>query len=175
MQLQYIKPLISKFTLYSFRGYGQPKLTKPIKLKGIKQFFSIEYIVNKCRCPVYITENDVWVKHRDYFSNTYIPNMDELGKPLSYFAEKFKSNKKVKKFIYSDTWGAMVLRNEAWICLEGIMVDINSNTFLLNIRDSIVEQQELMHGFGRYELCCSDMERFWEKLVVKLKNYSCNM
>ena len=94
MQLQYIKPLISKFTLYSFRGYGQPKLTKPIKLKGIKQFFSIEYIVNKCRCPVYITENDVWVKHRDYFSNTYIPNMDELGKPLSYFAEKFKSNKK---------------------------------------------------------------------------------
>lgn len=36
-----------QFKVYSLRKYGQPKLPKPIELKGIKQLLSVDYIINE--------------------------------------------------------------------------------------------------------------------------------
>lgn len=57
-----------KFEVVSFRKYGEPKLTKPKELKGIKQFDSVDYIPKKCKCQIFIKDNDVFIKHNDYFS-----------------------------------------------------------------------------------------------------------
>jgi len=158
-----------KFSIYSFRKYGQPKLKKPKELSGIEQEFSIDYIPQKCRCPVFIKEDNVWIKHRDYFSEVYKPIMEELGKPLNYYAEKFLGKDRPKKFIYENAWGAVVLRNEAWIVIEGLMKEIKTRRFQLDIVREIREQQERLHGFEECELVSTDMERFWEKLVEVLK------
>jgi len=158
-----------KFRIHSLKKYGQPKLEKPKELSAIKQAFSIDYIPRKCSCQVFTKGEDVWIKHKDYFSETYEPTMEELGMPLNYYAEKFLGKDRPKKFAYEDAWGAVVLRNEAWIVIEGLMKEIKSGRFQLDIVREIREQQERLHGFEKYELVSTDMERFWEKLVYTLK------
>jgi len=49
------------------------------------------------------------------------------------------------------------------------MKEIKSGRFQLDIVREIREQQERLHGFEKYELVSTDMERFWEKLVYTLK------
>lgn len=102
----------------SYRFYGQPKLAKPAELKGIKQSFSADFLSKKCSCPCFIKDNDLWIKHRDFFSASHIPSdKRDIGTPLTYRAEKyFGLNLTSKdKFVYKDCWGDIVLRNEAWI------------------------------------------------------------
>ncbi len=158
--------------LHFIRFYGEPKIKKPKELKNIKHAFSIDYIPQKCRCGVFIKGDDVWVKHGDYFSDTMKLPADELGKPLGFLVEKYCNTTKSNKFAYPDAWGSIVLRNEAWICLKNLMVDIKSDIFALKIINSICRQQEVACGFNKYELCCTPMERFWEKVVYKLKDKS---
>lgn len=157
-----------KFKIHSFRKLGEPKLKKPKELQGIKQIFSLEYIPKKCRCQIFVKNNDVWVKHRDYFSCEGEPEPHEIGMPLNYFAEKYMGKNRPRKFIYEDAWGSVVLRNEAWITIKDLLTDIKSNTFQLDIIREIRRQQEQYHGFEEYSLCSTDMERFWEKLVNEL-------
>lgn len=162
-----------RYKIHSFRRYGEPKLKKPKILSGIQQAFSVDYIPGKCRCQVFIKGEDVWIKHKDYFSETYEPTMEELGMPLNYYAEKFLGKDRPKKFAYEDAWGAVVLRNEAWIVIEGLMKEIKSGRFQLDIVREIREQQERLHEFEKYELVSTEMERFWERLVAELcKTYS---
>ena len=102
----------------SYRFYGQPKLAKPAELKGIKQSFSADYIPKKCSCPCFVNGDDLWIKHRDFFSTSHRPSdPKDSGTPLIYRAKKYfnmdLSSK--EKFIYADCWGGIVLRNEAWI------------------------------------------------------------
>lgn len=160
--------IITKFS-HSIRFYGESKLKKPKELKNIKQLFSVGYISKKCTCGVFVKDNDVWVKHRDYFSDTMKLPTGDMGQPLSYMANKYCNVVKSKKFVYSDAWGSIVLRNEAWICLKNLMVDINSGVFELDIISGICRQQEEICGFEEYELCCTPMERFWEKVVHQIK------
>ena len=157
-----------KFKIHSFRKFGEPKLKKPKELQGIKQIFSLEYIPKKCRCQIFVKNNDVWVKHRDYFSCEDEPEPHEIGMPLNYFAEKYMGENRPRKFIYEDAWGSVVLRNEAWITIKDLLTDIKSNTFQLDIIREIRRQQEQYHGLEEYSLCSTDMERFWEKLVNEL-------
>lgn len=164
------QPINIKYNLYSHRFYGEPKLAKPKELKGIKQILSIEYIPKKCRCQVFILDNDVWIKHGDYFSETISPEPHELGMPLDYFAEKHLGKSRPKKFIYGDAWGSVVARNEAWIKIDNLVNEVNSDKFVLDIINEITRKQERYHDFEEYELSCSYMERFWENLVKELKN-----
>lgn len=160
-----------KFEVYSHRFYDEPKLLKPKELKGIKQAFSVDYIPNKCRCQCFIKDNDVWVKHRDYFSEVQKPEPHELGMPLNYFAEKYMGKNRPKKFIYDDAWGSVVLRDEAWLILYNLISEIQSGRFELDIINDIREQQEQYHGFEKYELVSTDMERFWEGVVKESKKH----
>ena len=92
----------------SYRFYGQPKLAKPSELKGIKQSFSADYIPKKCSCPCFANGDDLWIKHRDFFSASHRPSdPKDNGTPLIYRAKKYfnmdLSSK--EKFIYADCWG----------------------------------------------------------------------
>lgn len=95
--------------------------------------------------------------------------MEDLGKPLGYLVEKYMDKKRTERFVYSDAWGAIVLRQEAWIKIGGLVDDVKSGRFILGIRDEIRSQQEKYHRFDEFDLCCTDMERFWEGLVFKIK------
>lgn len=157
-----------KFKIHSYRFDGEPKLSKPKELRGIKQVSSIDFIRNKCRCQVFLKDDDVWIKHKDYFSEAQEPEPHELGMPLNYYAEKYMGKSRPKKFYYQDAWGEIVLRNEAWIVLEDLMDDVKSNKFQLDIVKDIREQQENYHNFEGYSLVSTVMERFWEELVRNL-------
>lgn len=156
------------FSIHSARVYGQPKLTKPKELKGVKQILSVDYIPRKCRCPVFIKDDDVWVKHNDYFSQVMRTATDDIGTPMVYRAKKYLRQERKKKFIYDDNWASIVLRNEAWLRIENLHKQIKEGKFQLDIVRDIREQQEKAHGFDECELCCTDMERFWERLVMEL-------
>lgn len=160
-----------KLEIYSHRFYDEPKLSKPKELKGIKQAFSVDYILKKCRCQCFIKGNDLWIKHRDYFSEVQQPEPHELGMPLNYFAEKYMGKNRPKKFVYDDAWGSVVLRNESWICLHNLIPEIQSGRFQLDIINDIREQQEKYHDFEKYELVSTDMERFWENIVKETKKH----
>ena len=38
--------------------------------------------------------------------------------PLSYYANKYFGKNRKEKFCYPDTWGSIILRNEAWLCIK---------------------------------------------------------
>lgn len=154
----------------SFKQYGGAKLKKPEKLRGIKQEFSI-YYGRKSKCQVFIKDNDVWVKHGDYFSPMLQVDDEYMGMPLSEICKIYLGKDRRKKFVYNDAWGAIVLRNEAWIKLEGLMLDIKKKVFPLDIVADILRQQEEYHGMTELSLCCTEMERFWESVINRI--YKC--
>lgn len=160
-----------KFHLYSFRKYGQPKLSKPIELKGIKQSFSVDYIPRKCKCQIFVNGNDVWIKHGDYFSPSMNTLPEESGAPLDYLANKYAGKNKGKKFIYGDAWGSIVLRQEAWIQLKSLVYWIERDMFDLDILSNLLREQEKLHGWQEYELSPSNMERFIESVILQTKKH----
>lgn len=123
------KELIDKFfgkelycEIYSYRLWGQPKLKKPDELKGISQSFTVDYIANKCKCQCFVKDNDLWIKHRDFFSSLHKPDAEDCGTPLNHRLKKYFGENKsyLDRFVYSDTWGSIVLRNEAWIVFRNL-------------------------------------------------------
>ena len=156
------------FQIYSMRFYGQPKLSKPKELRGIKQAFSVDYVPGKCKCQVFVKGNDVWVKHRDYFSNPMPILAEDLGTPLAYRAKKYLNKNMSSKFIYDDSWGSIVLRNEAWLVVKNLYRQVIEGRFPLDILKDIREGQERSHGFKLGDLMCTDMERMWERVISEL-------
>lgn len=108
--------------IYSYRLYGEPKLVKPVELKGIKSSFIVDFIPNKCKCHCFVKDNDLWIKHRDFFSKSHRPALKDIGTPLTYRLQKYFNCDKnyLDKFMYPDSWGSIVLRNEAWIVFHNI-------------------------------------------------------
>lgn len=156
----------------SFRSYGQPKLNKPSEIKGIKQSFFVDFISNKCKCQCYIKDNDLWIKHRDFFSQKHRPNLKDIGTPITFRLQKyFGMNKKyLDKFVYPDSWGSIVLRNEAWIVFRNIKQVIErSNSIPLSATMDTFLKSEFLVKHGITELSI-DWEIFFEKLCVSYKN-----
>lgn len=152
-----------KFDVYDIRYYGNPKLSKPSELRGVKPSFTVDYIEGKCKCQAFIKGNDVWLKHRDYFSQS-IRNKEDLGAPLDVMVGKYTDKTKKKKFIYGDAWGDIVLRNEAWIVLKNVVNRIGRD-LELDALSMIIDGQERYHDMKQGELLCSDMERMWESVI----------
>lgn len=89
-----------EYIVYSHRYYGQPKLSKPKELKGIKQLCIADFIPNKCKTPIFVKDNDIWIKHSDYFSSEWRPPEGEnTGMPISYYMKKY-FNKERKENLY---------------------------------------------------------------------------
>lgn len=157
-----------KFKHY-VRYYGEPKLKKPKELSGIKQEYSVDYIPKKCKCGVFIEGKNLWIRHKDYFSGSIKYEPVDAGAPLGVLAKKYLDKDKKNKFIYGDAWGEIVARNEAWICLEGFMLDVKSK-HPLDVLSDILRQHEKACNFNEYELECTDMSRMYEKIIMKYWN-----
>ena len=54
-----------EYIILQRRYYGQPKLTKPKELKGIKSIGKATFIPKHCEPQVYVKNNDVYIKHTD--------------------------------------------------------------------------------------------------------------
>lgn len=156
-----------QFILISFRNYDEPKLPKPKELKGIKQDYTIEF-AEKSKCGIFILDKDVYIKHNDYFSPSLKGGYDFDTMPLSSKLNKLGISKKGKKFIYADDWGDIVLKQEAWIMLKGIITDIEKNIHPVCIRHEILRQQEKVHSMERYDLEVGEWERFYSAIIRKL-------
>ena len=87
-------------------------IQKPKELKGIKQCGSAKLL--KCKNPVFILGDDLYLQCNDYFSPTLFTK-EEVGTPLSYRAKKYCSKGIPEKFIYADNFGEIVLRRKAWL------------------------------------------------------------
>lgn len=135
----------SKIIIYSERKYGEPKLPKPKELKNIKQSFSVDWIVNKCRCQCFVYGKDLWIKHRD-FNSTEIYGVE---------------NKNKGKFIYKDNFGCVVLRGEAWLLIKDFVLDMENKIFETYLFYNLAEQATCKIGVGIWE-------RFFESVI---KNY----
>lgn len=170
--------------IYSFRKYGQPKLEKPSELKGLKQIGSANF--NKhCKCPIFVLNDDVWIKHRDFFSETFEPtDSNDIGADLSTICKKYFNQEKkcVKDFVYSDTWGDVVLRNEAWLILKnGIkyqeLLRERPMTHICYVESFAFDYAKALERVLKFEplsLMCSDTERMFEAVERILKEYNEN-
>ena len=160
-----------KYIIYSRRYYGEPKLSKPKELKGIKPIGKATYIPKHCEPQVFVKENDVYIKHTDYFSYTWQPPEGErVDMPLSYYMNKYFNTNRKNKFVYSDCWGSIILRNEAWILLKNIIPLIQTENINIAARE-ILKMQKDKYSFintsNEYE-----WERFWENACKCVKeNY----
>ena len=172
------------FTVHSSRKHGEPKLSKPEQLQGIQQTFSEEYLPKKCTFPVFILEDkdQIWIKARDWFSPMFVPpDLNDIGKSQRHILEKYFPNQKLprgKGFVYSDNYASVVLRCEAWICFDGVFKDADRYNqrplFSSNIPTQIWILQKMLEsiekklGFPEFELTCSNLERFFERVINRL-------
>ena len=141
------------------------------ELSKIKQSFSVDFIPKKCACACFINDNDLWIKHRDYFSSSY-RKPEDVGMPLSYKLKKYSIAQKKEKFIYSDNWGSIVLRNESWLCFKNIMPIIlrNKNAHKVML-DLMIQNDENMSKNNDYYEMLMEWERFFEKVTDECRNY----
>lgn len=176
-ELMSCKDFLNKYTCkiefeeYSKRKYGEPKLSKPAELKNIPQFSTISYIYKKCTCPIFIKENDVWIKHNDYFSDTFNPPTADIGKPTSYILKKYFNTNLKEKFVYSDNWGSVVLRSEAWLCLRNLFAKtklFDETSVLFDIENAVNNFYKKQYGIDNVLDGVNTMSKFYENLVHTL-------
>lgn len=166
---EYIKTKNMNYKIYSFRKYGQPKLAKPKELKGVKQCFSVDYIPKKCKCQCFIKDDDLYIKHKDYFSESLKDSKEDFGNPLEYMIKKYEINsKKNSGFVYNDCWGDIVLRNEAWIVLENVIPQIKLKHEQVLTRDLIQKFADCKHHRMRWTDVDVTWNLFWENIVKEL-------
>lgn len=161
--------------IVSYRIYGQPKLQKPSELKGVKQAFSVDFIPKKCQCQCFVKGNDLWIKHRDFFSPIHKPSdPKDYGTPLTYRLEKYFNTDKsyLDKFMYSDCWGGIVLRNEAWIVFRNVKQCFKRNKSyqLKTTLEKSFLNTALLKKSGIYNLN-SDWDRFMEQVCFEFGKF----
>lgn len=98
--------------IISQRHYGEPKLKKPKELKGITQIGNVPF-GPKCKCPVYLTNKQIYLKHRDFFS----PSISMPHAKYAGIIDKWN-----QKFMYNDNFGSAVLRCEAWLRIPKLLI-----------------------------------------------------
>lgn len=164
------KPL--EYQIISHRYFGEAKLPKPKQLKNIKSIGKVTFIDNHCNPQVFIKDNDVYIKHTDYFSSNWRPpEKERIDMPLSYYLKKYFDQGRNEKFVYADGWGSIVLRNEAWICLKNY-VDYIATEDEIAVVEKIIEQQKNdAYTNGGLDVIAEQLfwERFWEQVYKLVK------
>jgi hypothetical protein len=162
------KPVV--FVVHSQRVYGQPKLKKPKELGGVRQTYSAAFN-HKCKCQCYVLGNDLWIKHRDWFSETWQPPEGErIDMTMGYYMRKYFNRDIPNKFIYDDTWGDIVLRNEAWLRIENVISVMRSESVITS-RAVVLQAMASALGLNYYDLCASHWERFIEGTVSQFQKH----
>lgn len=153
------------------RFYGQPKMQKPTELKGIKQAFSADFIPKKCACQCFLKDGDLWIKHRDFFSASHKPDPEDISTPLSYRYKKYFGGRKNESFIYPDTWGDIVLRNEAWIVFRGFenCVKRDRHPPVTSMVKAFLQSKEMRRNY--ITEVSNEWERFFENICKEYVKY----
>ena len=167
--LFFVAPLTCEIPIYRF--YGKPKMSKPSELKNVKQAFSAEW--NKqCKCQCFVKDNDLWIKHGDFFSASHKPSPEDMGTPTIYRLKKyFGSTRSLKSFGYPDCWSEIILRNEAWIVFRNILPTIYKDQHPpIRSMVRVFLQSETMRNLKIYSLSNNEeWERFFEKVYKAYK------
>lgn len=145
------------FEILAERAWGQPKLNKLNELKLIKQVGSIPF-GEKCKCPVFIVNHMVYIKHRDWFS-PYIPIPEAVTRGII--------DEKKKKFVYNDNFGSVVLRNEAWIKIYWV----DFNIFEPELVNLLIRSTEKAVGLEEFDLENHCWVNFYEELIKLVKRF----
>lgn len=131
------------------RSFLEPRLTKPEQLKGLSPIGTIKF--SRASCQVFELGNTTYIKHRDWFSRSIsIPEAVKAG-----LIDKIK-----KKFIYNDNFGSIVLRNEAWLAIQGDLTG-----FKPSVACELVRETERLVGLPEFDLEYYDWIYFYEQLV----------
>ena len=146
--------------ILSERLYGEPKLKKPPEIVGLKQAGSAKF-GSKCKCPVFIQDNSVYVKHRDWFS-AYIPI--SVAENIGFI------DRRRQKFIYNDNFGSVVLRNEAWLKINDLSVD-KSAIFTHEMVNKLIIATADELGFDWEDIYHYDWVKFYEDIINIVKEY----
>lgn len=159
-----------------YRFYGEPKLSKPKELKGVKQSFTTEWIYKKCTCPCFVKDNDLWIHHKDFFSQSHKPtDLIDYTMPLDYRLKKYfgQDNPTLKHFVYSDCWGDVVLRNEAWIVFRNFkqVIDRDKHTIVSALKDVFLAS-DTMQKRSYVRTLSRDWDLFFERLIMNYKQYT---
>jgi hypothetical protein len=114
------------------RRWGQPRLVKPGVCKNVNLLGSVKFSWTGGKgpqCKVWLHDDTVYVLHRDWFSGSM--SYEDAIKAGIITEKDIK-----QKFIYSDNFGCVVLRNEAVIsfCLPDL------SQFMLNSRFALVQE-----------------------------------
>lgn len=137
------------------RQYGQPKLKKPTFLKPANLLGSVKF--GKASCKIWKVGDDYYLLHRDWFSD------------MMPFVEAVKCGlikERPKRFLYNDSWGVVVFRNEALLKFtreDWQTPGISSST-------NIVMKLSKMLGLGETGLCGHSWEYLFEQ-CIKLAGY----
>lgn len=138
-----------KIRVIDDRIYGDPKLRSLKQLHiDAEKIGSITF--GKCKCPVYKNRYRIYIKHRDWFSESI--SIDEA---LEYGIIEKKKN----KFIYNDNFGSVVLRNEAWLEMKP------EKGFKPELVEKMIQEIEYITGLKNHELHNADWTIFFEELV----------
>lgn len=112
-------------------------------MQNIKPIVSVKFH-QRCNPQIFMKDNDVWVKHTDYFSQMWRPPKNErTDMSTNYYCKKYFGKAKREKFCYADMWGSIILRNEAWIKICNLVplckhLEINC----LQIAQKIIDSQD---------------------------------
>lgn len=142
---------------------------KPKELSGVKKFASVSF-GEKCKCQLFLKGDDLYINHGDYFSPMWRPPADDIGKPMIYYMNKyFGGTTKREKFIYADSWGAIVLRNRAWLRITNFVPMVK----ILNASQVPAKVWPLIrnyHKWPSYERNM-DWDRFLEGVAGAVQKY----
>ena len=151
-----------EYSILFFRKNGsEKKLPKPKDLIGIKRFANVEFW--RLKCELYRKDNDLYIKHKNFFSEFWNPPTDEIGMPTSYYLNKYFNKSRSKKFIYDDCWSPIILNNEAWIKFSNVFsLDYLSDyrEFYKILSDKFCEK----HKISQREYCDSEWHFFFENV-----------
>lgn len=163
--ITYSKPVLS---IIEARKYGEPKLTKPKALKGLKGA-SIDFIPKKCKFQYFKTDEDLYILCRDFFSPVFRPPAEDMGMPLDAILKKhFNVGKKSKNFVYPDCWGSVVLRNEAWLKFENYkLIDKQSKNQLERRKEF---RNVFVNGLLKAGYVVREDDTYWQNFIEKLSD-----
>lgn len=152
--------------LVTYRIYGQPKIHKPVALKGVKPAFSLRLNKSPRKNQIYIVAQDVYVYFFDLFSRPHaFPEPVDMSLPASAlqrkYPELFRHNSR-KKFVYDDCWATFIDRNEGYVRFPGLVGHIQTADYLpqLNFHLLLVfcELSRQDAGFSPIGMDCMDMQ-----------------
>lgn len=167
--------------LFAYRVYGQPKISNPKELKGIKPVFSQRLNKSSSKCHVYINKNDVYVYFFDLFSKEMaFPCQEDASLPTSALAQKYPERLSIKrkgKFCYADGWRTVFERNEGYVKFTNLLLRIGNEDYLPRLQGQVMDEFSGLSNLNvkfenisqSYCQRWADYSQFINDMICKLK------